>query len=106
MVYADAGGGDRLALAVLAQWRMATTEQIHLLIAPGVRFEQTRRRLDKLRGEGLVDRVTLPRAGRTRCWFVTQYGAQIVCEWPSCGTGGLRGRCPTGPLPGCGSGTR
>ncbi|MGW3683356.1 replication-relaxation family protein [Streptomyces prasinus] len=82
MVHADAGGGDRLALAVLAQWRMATTEQMHLLIAPGVRIEQTRRRLSKLREEGLVDRVTLPQAGRTRCWFVTQYGAQIASEWP------------------------
>ncbi|WP_395576590.1 replication-relaxation family protein [Streptomyces sp. BK79] len=82
MVHADAGGADRLALAVLAQWRMATTEQMHLLIAPGVRIEQTRRRLAKLRTEGLVDRVTLPQAGRTRCWFVTQYGAQIASEWP------------------------
>jgi hypothetical protein len=26
----DAGGGDRLALAVLVQCRMATTEQTHL----------------------------------------------------------------------------
>jgi hypothetical protein len=30
----DAGGGDRLALAVLVQYRMAITEQIHLLPAP------------------------------------------------------------------------
>ncbi|MGW4027617.1 hypothetical protein [Streptomyces sp. NPDC005009] len=43
---------------------------------------QTRRRLSKLREEGLVDRVTLPQAGRTRCWFATQYGAQIIAEWP------------------------
>jgi hypothetical protein len=82
MVHGDAGGGDRLALAVLAQWQMATTEQMHLLVAPGVRIEQTRRRLAKLREEGLVDRVTLPQAGRTRCWFLTQYGTQIASEWP------------------------
>ncbi|MFE5923584.1 replication-relaxation family protein [Streptomyces sp. NPDC056468] len=82
MVKVDAGGGDRLALAVLAQYRMATTEQMHLLIAPGVRIEQTRRRLVKLRGEGLVDRVTLPQAGRTRVWFATQYGVEVVSEWP------------------------
>ncbi|MGA5284887.1 replication-relaxation family protein [Streptomyces griseoincarnatus] len=82
MVHEDAGGGDRLALAVVAQWQMATTEQMHLLIAPGVRIEQTRRRLAKLREEGLVDRVTLPQAGRTRCWFLTQYGTQIASEWP------------------------
>ncbi|MFI7351844.1 replication-relaxation family protein [Streptomyces sp. NPDC049936] len=90
MVHEDAGGGDRLALAVLAQWRMATTEQMHVLVAPRVRIEQTRRRLAKLRGEGLVDRVTLPQAGRTRCWFLTQYGAQIASEWPE-----LRGWRPS-----------
>ncbi|WP_411092751.1 replication-relaxation family protein [Streptomyces sp. 049-1] len=90
MVYADAGGGDRLALAVVAQWRMVTTEQVHVLIAPTVRIEQTRRRLAKLREEGLVDRVTLPQAGRTRCWFLTRYGAQIASEWPE-----LRGWRPS-----------
>ncbi|SNX88180.1 protein involved in plasmid replication-relaxation [Streptomyces sp. TLI_55] len=74
----DAGGGDRLALAVVAQHRMATTEQMHLMIAPGARVEQTRRRLAKLRDEGLIDRVTLPQAGRTRAWFVTQYGAEVA----------------------------
>ncbi|MES5825481.1 replication-relaxation family protein [Streptomyces sp. RG80] len=82
MVKVDAGGGDRLALAVLAQYRMATTEQMHVLIAPGVRIEQTRRRLAKLRDEGLVDRVTLPQAGRTRAWFATHYGAEVAAEWP------------------------
>ncbi|MFC8198331.1 replication-relaxation family protein [Streptomyces sp. NPDC057298] len=82
MVNVDAGGGDRLALAVLAQYRMATTEQLHLLIAPGVRIEQTRRRMAKLRLEGLVDRVTLAQAGRTRVWFVTEYGAQVAAQLP------------------------
>ncbi|MFD5575241.1 replication-relaxation family protein, partial [Streptomyces cadmiisoli] len=71
-------------------YRMATTEQMHLVVAPGVRIEQTRRRLAKLRGEGLVDRVTLPRAGRSRVWFVTRYGAQVVSEWPE-----LRGWRPS-----------
>ncbi|WP_243762160.1 replication-relaxation family protein [Streptomyces sp. Tu 3180] len=85
----DAGSGDRLALAVLVQYRMATTEQLHLILSPEVRIEQTRRRLAKLRGEGLIDRITLPQAGRTRVWFPTQYGAQIACEWPE-----LRGRRP------------
>ncbi|GHA70864.1 hypothetical protein GCM10010372_82430 [Streptomyces tauricus] len=66
MVNVDAGGGDRLALAVLVQYRMATTEQLHLLTAPGVRIEQTRRQLAKFRSEGLVDRVTLPQATRAR----------------------------------------
>ncbi|MEV5899937.1 replication-relaxation family protein [Streptomyces sp. NPDC052127] len=85
----DAGGGDRLALAVLVQYRMATTEQMHLLTAPQVRIEQTRRRLAKLRAEGLVDRITLPQAGRSRVWFATAYGVQVAAEWPE-----LRGRRP------------
>ncbi|KUN16220.1 hypothetical protein AQJ23_45305, partial [Streptomyces antibioticus] len=77
-----AGGGDRLAVAVLAQYRMATTEQLHRLLASGVRIEQTRRRLARLREEGLVDRITLPQAGRTRVWFTTSYGAEVASEWP------------------------
>jgi hypothetical protein len=89
MTNVDAGSGDRLALAVLTQYRMATTEQMHLVLAPGVRIEQTRRRLAKLRTEGLVDRITLPQAGRTRVWFSTAYGVQVACEWPE-----LRGRRP------------
>ncbi|MFF9803223.1 replication-relaxation family protein [Streptomyces rochei] len=47
-----------------------------------MRIEQTRRRLAKLRDEGLVDRITLPQAGRTRVWFATQYGVQVAAEWP------------------------
>ncbi|MFJ1975328.1 replication-relaxation family protein [Streptomyces sp. NPDC087903] len=85
----DAGAADRLAVAVLVQYRMATTEQMHHIIAPEVRIEQTRRRLAKLRTEGLVDRITLPQAGRTRVWFPTQYGVQVASEWPE-----LRGRRP------------
>ncbi|MDH6436052.1 hypothetical protein M2158_004592 [Streptomyces sp. SAI-144] len=90
MIGVDAGGGDRLALAVLVQHRMATTEQMHWVIAPGVQIEQTRRRLARLREEGLVDRITLPQAGRRRVWFPTAYGARIACEWPE-----LRGRRPS-----------
>ncbi|MFD9003738.1 replication-relaxation family protein [Streptomyces sp. NPDC059582] len=89
MTNVDAGGGDRLALAVLTQYRIATTEQMHLIIAPGVRIEQTRRRLANLCGERLVERLTLPRAGRTRVWFPTDYSAAIAGEWPE-----LRGRRP------------
>ncbi|MER5603831.1 replication-relaxation family protein [Streptomyces sp. NPDC002265] len=60
MTNVDAGVGDRLALAVLVQYRMATTEQMHLAIAPQVRIEQTRRRLAKLRGrppKAVLDRT-------------------------------------------------
>ncbi|MFE2839335.1 replication-relaxation family protein [Streptomyces mirabilis] len=90
MIGVDVGSGDRLALGVLTQYRMATTEQIHRVIAPEVRIEQTRRRLARLRSEGLVDRITLPQAGRTRVWFPTAYGVQLACEWPE-----MRGHRPS-----------
>ncbi|MFD5574902.1 hypothetical protein [Streptomyces cadmiisoli] len=61
---------------------MTTTEQTHLVTALEVRIEQTRRRLARLRDEGLVDRVTLPQAGWTRAWFATQCGAQAAAQWP------------------------
>ncbi|MGW3941652.1 replication-relaxation family protein [Streptomyces phaeochromogenes] len=90
MTNVDVGGGDRLALAVLVQYRMATTEQMHWVIARGVRIEQTRRRPARLREAGLVDRIILPRAGRTRVWFPTRYGVRLACEWPE-----MRGRRPS-----------
>ncbi|MFF9100034.1 replication-relaxation family protein [Streptomyces rubrogriseus] len=89
MTGVDTGSRDRLAVAVLAQYRMATTEQLHLILSPNVQIEQIRRRLVKLRGEGLIDRVTLPQAGRTRVWYSTRYGAQVASEWTE-----LRGRRP------------
>ncbi|WP_329447125.1 hypothetical protein [Streptomyces canus] len=64
MIDVDTGSGDQLV--VLVQYRMATTEQMHWVIAPGVRIEQTLRRLSRLREEGLIDRITLPQAGRRR----------------------------------------
>nr|WP_253267642.1 replication-relaxation family protein [Streptomyces asoensis] len=39
--------------------------------------------------EGLIDRITLPQAGRSRVWFATAYGVQVAGEWPE-----LRGRRP------------
>ncbi|MFF1598878.1 replication-relaxation family protein [Streptomyces mirabilis] len=90
MIDVDAGRGDRMALAVLTQHRMATTEQMHRVIAPEVRIEQTRRRLARLRAEGLVDRITLPQAGRSRVWFPTPYGVQLASAWPE-----MRGHRPS-----------
>ncbi|MFE0452464.1 replication-relaxation family protein [Streptomyces sp. NPDC058914] len=84
---------------------MATTEQMHLILSPDVRIEQTRRQLMNLRGEGLIGRVTLLQAGRTRVWHVTQYGAQVASECPSCEAGGPRGVRTTRLRCGWGSGT-
>ncbi|MFF0088278.1 hypothetical protein ACFYR1_53245 [Streptomyces canus] len=44
---------------------MAATEHMHQMIAPSVRIERTRPRA-RLRTEGLVDRITLPQAGRMK----------------------------------------
>ncbi|MEV5646512.1 hypothetical protein AB0L67_41810 [Streptomyces flaveolus] len=38
MTDVDTGNRDRLAVAVLAQYRMATTEQMHLILSPDVRI--------------------------------------------------------------------
>ncbi|REH18405.1 MULTISPECIES: hypothetical protein [unclassified Streptomyces] len=92
MTGVDTGSRDRLAVAVLAQYRMASTEQMHLPLSPDVQIEQIRRRLVKLRGEGLIDRVTLPQAGRTRVWYSTRYGAQVRFRvGPSSAAAGPRG---------------
>jgi hypothetical protein len=63
---------------------------MHRVIAPEVRIEQTRRRLARLRAEGLIDRITLPQAGRMRVWFPTAYGVQLASEWPE-----MRGHRPS-----------
>ncbi|MFD3488551.1 replication-relaxation family protein [Streptomyces sp. NPDC058665] len=70
--------------------------------APGVRIEQTRRRPAKLRTEGLVDRVTLPLAGRTRARFPTEYGCGPRWSGRSSTVGGHRGWCPIRWPRGCG----
>ncbi|MFE6335171.1 replication-relaxation family protein [Streptomyces sp. NPDC057798] len=62
---------------------------MHLVIAPRVRIEQTRRQLAILRDEGPLNRITPPRARRTRVWFPTPYGVQVACQWPE-----LRGLRP------------
>ncbi|MCZ4102089.1 MULTISPECIES: replication-relaxation family protein [Streptomyces] len=79
---------------MLAQWRstgLVTTEQMHRVIAPSARIGQTRRRLARLGVEGLVDRITLPQAGRTPVWFSTAYGVQVVAP-PQRGEG-VPSRC-------------
>ncbi|MEU2624612.1 hypothetical protein ABZ642_41985 [Streptomyces sp. NPDC007157] len=70
----DTGSGDRMALGVLTQYRMATTEQMHRVIAPEVRIEQTRRRLARLRGEG---RPHHPAAGRSKPGLVPDLGTGL-----------------------------
>jgi|SRR4051794_18980745 hypothetical protein len=81
-----------------SKYRTATTEQMPWVIAPGVRIEQTRRRLARLREEGLADRITPPQAGRRRVWCPTAYGTRLAaCECPNCAGTGPRGQHPIRP---------
>ncbi len=59
----------------------------HQITAPGPRIEQTRRRSAKLGAEGLIDRITLSRAGRTRVCFAG-YGVQVGRSGRSCAVSG------------------
>ncbi|MQS16013.1 hypothetical protein F7Q99_28135 [Streptomyces kaniharaensis] len=41
-----------------------------------------RRRLRRLRKEGLVEDVVLPQAGKLRAWYLTERGARIAARFP------------------------
>ncbi|MDH6107850.1 DNA-binding HxlR family transcriptional regulator [Kitasatospora sp. MAP12-15] len=73
---------DHAVVAALYQFRMATAEQLRTLHTPGSRPELMRRRLRRLKDEGLVEDVTLPQAGKLRAWFLTERGARIAARFP------------------------
>ena len=76
-------------LAVLGQHRMATTNQLHELLRPGVAHQTVSAPLNKLRRDGLVDYTVLPRSNRSRAWYLTSDGARLTRDFPA-----LRGRPP------------
>ncbi|MFG2030486.1 replication-relaxation family protein [Streptomyces sp. NPDC048825] len=76
-------------LATLAQHRMATTHQLHVLLRPDRSRQSVSQRLNQLLGEHLVDFVVLPQSHRTRVWYLTPKGARLTRNWPA-----LRGRPP------------
>jgi hypothetical protein len=76
-------------LATLAQHRMATTNQLHVLLRPNASRQSVSERLNELRRERLVEFVVLPQAHRTRVWYLTPKGARLTRDWPA-----LRGRPP------------
>ncbi|MFJ2171078.1 replication-relaxation family protein [Streptomyces griseofuscus] len=76
-------------LATLAQHRMASTHQLHLLLRPDRTRQSVSERLNDLLGERLVDFVVLPQSHRTRVWYLTPKGARLTRDWPA-----LRGRPP------------
>ncbi|WP_329437859.1 replication-relaxation family protein [Streptomyces canus] len=76
-------------LATLAQHRVASTNQLHVLLRPDRSRQSVSERLNDLLGERLVDFVVLPQSHRTRVWYLTQKGARLTRDWPA-----LRGRPP------------
>ncbi|MFI6494312.1 replication-relaxation family protein [Streptomyces sp. NPDC050564] len=76
-------------LTALAQHRMATTNQLHVLLRPDRSRQSVSERLNELRRERLVEFVVLPQAHRTRVWYLTPKGARLTRDWPA-----LRGRPP------------
>ncbi|MEU6237793.1 replication-relaxation family protein [Kitasatospora sp. NPDC047058] len=73
---------DHAVIAALYQSRMATAEQLRVLHTPNSKPELMRRRLRRLKVEGLVEDVTLPQAGKLRAWFPTERGARIAARFP------------------------
>ncbi|MGP3777049.1 replication-relaxation family protein (plasmid) [Streptomyces sp. SDT5-1] len=70
-------------LGMLAQHRMATGRQLqHVLLQRRSRREGLSRTLTQLRGDGLVDYVTLPASNNTRAWFLTEEGASLTRHLP------------------------
>ncbi|MFF4755258.1 replication-relaxation family protein [Streptomyces sp. NPDC002514] len=76
-------------LATLAQHRMASTSQLHVLLRPGRSRQSVSQQLNELLGEALVGFVVLPQSHRTRVWYLTPKGARLTRDWPA-----LRGRPP------------
>ncbi|MFJ8273882.1 replication-relaxation family protein [Streptomyces sp. NPDC094154] len=76
-------------LATLAQHRMASTGQLHVLLRPDRSRQSVSERLNDLLDERLVDFAVLPQSHRTRVWYLTPKGARLTRDWPA-----LRGRPP------------
>ncbi|WP_432190003.1 replication-relaxation family protein [Streptomyces sp. Tue6028] len=76
-------------LATLAQHRMATTHQLHILLRPDRTRQSVSQQLNTLRRQNLVEFAVLPQAYRSRVWYLTPKAARLTRGWPA-----LRGRPP------------
>nr|WP_282190409.1 hypothetical protein [Streptomyces sp. RLB1-33] len=70
---------------------------MHRVIAPEVRIEQTRRRLARLRADGLVDRITCRRPDEPECGSPPRTACNSPLTGPRCAASGRRRRCPIRP---------
>ncbi|MDQ0994754.1 replication-relaxation family protein, partial [Streptomyces sp. V3I7] len=76
-------------LATLAQHRMASTHQLHVLLRPDRSRQSVSEQLNNLLAERLIAFVVLPQSHRSRVWYLTPKGARLTRDWPT-----LRGRPP------------
>ncbi len=83
------------AMALLAQHRLATTPQLHQMVAQGSVRQTTSRTLNTLREDDLISYTVLPNSSRLRAWFLTARGARVASGWPE-----LRGRTVQPPASG------
>ncbi|WP_159401053.1 replication-relaxation family protein [Streptomyces sp. NRRL B-24484] len=66
---------DRKFLCSLFMHRMATAAQLHELVSPDAHITRTRRRLNELRRQGVVDQAVVDR--RKAVWYLTERGRTI-----------------------------
>ncbi|WP_240801953.1 replication-relaxation family protein [Streptomyces sp. A1136] len=80
------------ALALIAQHRLLTTNQIHHMLTPDTPPRKIHKVLVPLREQGLTDQTALGKSG-LQAHFLTPAGHQTVSDWPE-----LRGRT-SAPIP-------
>ncbi|MFD9598406.1 replication-relaxation family protein [Kitasatospora sp. NPDC059973] len=74
---------DHDVLVTLARFTLATAEQLHQLHGGQAGIKQTQKRMDRLHTAGLAEFVTLPQAGRTKAWHLTEQGAAVTATFPA-----------------------
>ncbi|MFD7555217.1 replication-relaxation family protein [Streptomyces sp. NPDC059835] len=79
------------ALALIAQYRLLTTTQLHQLLAPHLPPRKIHRTLVPLREQGLITHTSLGTSSHLQAHFLTPAGLAMVADWPE-----LRGRAATG----------
>lgn len=80
----------RRALALISQYRLLTTTQLHHMVTPHLPPRKIHNVLAPLRKDGLITHTVLGAKHGMQAHFLTPAGAQTVTDWPE-----LRGRTPT-----------
>ncbi|WP_407842129.1 replication-relaxation family protein (plasmid) [Streptomyces sp. DSM 116496] len=80
----------RRALALISQYRLLTSTQLHQMLTPHTPPRKIHNVLAPLREDGLITHTALGGKKGMHAYFLTAAGAQTVADWPE-----LRGRTPT-----------